>query len=277
MARGNSHYVLWLACLALQLSAACFAQQPVARIRSIADISSGQAKPVDGATDRIKIQRQFSCEWDDAAPNSDLFWRDRLLLQRYIRAAIEIQNRDQRGALYVLPELLQTYKARALYEIREQAYELGDVELVITHGSLVIDWAHGKLSVIAVGIRALLNGTRVAFIVDYTRASALIFLDHGSVIFPDYPGLQQFPSEVYRLRLGEPPVRITLPAGQTAELHRFVQVNSKGLWSKPRLWWQKPGFYLPAAAVAGGGIVAGIMLTRGNGEIPGQVIIRIPD
>jgi hypothetical protein len=269
--------IAFLFCVALHLLwEAGLAQEPVGRIRTIADVSGKKPRKLKKETDRVRIRRKSSGRWLKAAPDTSLLWRDRLLLQKYTRAAIDIRRKDQRGRVYLLPDSLATRRERAVYEIREHPQELGRVDLYIAHGSMIVDWAYGKLSVIALGIQTLFVSTRVAFIVDSTRAEGLVYLDRGGAIFPDFADLQFRPTDVYRLRPGQPPEKVILPALQVTQWQRFVQVNSHDLWAGLRPWWQKPAFYLPAAAAVTGGVVGGIII-NGEERVSGQVVIKIPE
>lgn len=251
------------------------AQEAVGQIKAIAKISGDKPLSISGPTPDVRIHRRHSGDWQLAAAKLPLYWRDRLLLRQYMCVAIEIKNKDQRGKIYILPDSLETQKENAVYEIREEPERQGQAAVYIAHGSLILDWAQGKLGVIALNIRSLFIGTEAAFVIDSTTATGYVFLDHGTMQFPDFPGIQVGDREIYRLRPGARPELVSLSAVQLGELRRFVDYASRKLWSRFVPWWHKPAFYIPAAVV-GTAVAGAIIISNGDREIRGTVAIALP-
>jgi len=249
-----------------------WAQRPAALIKKIVDMSGIKPAEIDSVTEKVKIHRKASGEWIMGAPKKELFWKDRILVEEFTRVVLHIKRKNQRGKIFLLPDSLKTFKKRAVYEIQEDPKKLGRLQAFIEHGSLVVDWAHGKLSVIALGIQSTLSGTKVAFVIDSTRGQGFAFLQQGALVFPDYPNIKMRPMDAVLLRRGMPPV-IFVPDFQAAsEIRNFIHYNSKNLWSQFIPWWQKPIFYVPTAAVGAGAsvyIISQIIAKKEEPDLPG--------
>ena len=176
-------------------------EQTIARIDRIKDIK--KKKYIKKETDRVKVKRQQTGDWFNAAPDTCLFRRDRILVAKDTRVELELKGKYQQGMLVLAPDSPDLSKEKdkrtlpvkissALYEIREETdsfevKKLGLASVLVERGSLVADWAHGKLSIIAANIRTLFTGTEVSFTIDSTGTEGFIFLKSGSLKFPDYP------------------------------------------------------------------------------------------
>ncbi|MDR8392224.1 hypothetical protein NC796_13810 [Aliifodinibius sp. S!AR15-10] len=252
-------------------------EEVIGRIQRIADISSAKPVLIDEETDRVQIQRE---EWINARPKIDLFRRELMQVKKNIRADLRIRLPDQKGNIFLVPnspDTLHMIKEEGIYRITETPEKLGGFKLLVVKGSLVFDWLYGKLRVDAVGVSIDISGTSAAIVVDDSGDQGIVFLEQGTISFPEFPNIQVNSMEAFLLRRGLPPTKFDLGAQQAQQLQDFVQYNVKDVWSRFRPWWQKPKFYIPALAITvGGGIILLSGDGGGNGPASGSVIIDIP-
>ena len=119
------------------------AEDPIAKIQKIADVSQPKPIKITTVTDRVKVQQKGTGEWENAYPKYELFLRDKILIKKFIRVILEIKSKDQRGKIIMLSDSLSSQKETALYEIQENPQKLGQAEVIISYGSLIVDWLSG--------------------------------------------------------------------------------------------------------------------------------------
>lgn len=248
----------------------------VARIQCIADISQSKPMKIKTDTDKVMINRYISGDWIYAQPKTQLFRQDQMLVQKNMRVAVQLKRKNQRGKLYFLPNALEAKRDEAIYEFIDYPAQPGRVDLYIAHGSLIIDWEYGQIGIIANSIQVLLEETKAMFEVDSLSGDGYVYILSGSVTFPEYPGMIARPQDKFRLRSGQAPEKMTTSLQHAAQLKRFINYNSRDLWSAITPFWQKPVFYVPAAA--GTGIVATTLFiaAKGDGKTDDPDLARPP-
>jgi hypothetical protein len=250
------------------------AQAPVT-IRQIADVSNlEKPEQIKEATEKVGVKRQTSSHWSSAGPDTSLYRNDRMLVQADTRVQLQIRLASQRGDLTVSPDSLEKGLGDGLYEIKEDIERKSDLSFQIVRGTLWLDWAFGRLTAIAGGTRNVWSGTKGAVIVGHNGKEAILFLDHGTVEFPDYPSFQLRSLEAALLRAGRPPVKLTLLPLTLEKLHSLVEYNTETLWSQFRPWWQEWYVIAPAAAVAG--IVVYELVKPRTEKVEGSVTVEVP-
>jgi hypothetical protein len=286
---------LILTCLvATSAPAPAASQLPgVGRIERVAQVLGG-SEPVQirAASDRVQLRRGATGPWLLVGPDSELVESDHLRVRRYVDVRLRVERPTQRGQLVFLTELLGPMGGRPFQvgNVGAQSdYVLGDTaavagaaaadELVVTveSGGLVVHWSAGRLAVIAAGVRTIITGTRVAFALDATGDNGLVYLDEGSISFPDFPTVTVDEGDEVRLTRGLPPVVTTPPASTASAYSEAVRYNGEQVWAQLRPFWLKPSFYVPALATVAG--TTTWLLLRpddGPGAIRGTVIVRIP-
>jgi hypothetical protein len=136
-----------------------------------------------------------------------------------------------------------------------------------------VEWDRGRLEVLAAGTRMDVLGTRLAVAVDSTGNTGFVYVESGTVIFPDFPGTVLNAGDVFTLQRGAAPVRVDTNIVPRDELARAVEFNHRQIWSGFRPFFLKPFFYVPAGLVTAG--VIGYVATR-DGDKRGSIVIRIP-
>jgi len=262
------------------LAAVAAAQTPVGQIKLIADVSQAKPRKITEPTDRVTIKRQTSREREKAFPKMALFFKDRLQVKEYTRVNLRIDNPIQKGNLHLATELTQTHELaprskEAIYEIREDPQELGRAAVVVEKGLLLLDWAYGKLSVIASNLRMALTSTKVVLAIDSTGTKGVVFLDEGVISFPDFPDIKVNPKDAYRLQQGSHPDKILLSGAEVAQLSNLMQANTTQLLSQLTPFWQKPLFYIPVATL-GVGAATYLIITAGEGTEEDEDLPRPP-
>jgi len=261
------------------------AQSRIGNVRRIAEVlAARREREIKDATPLVRIQRAGGTSWTNASPSSQLFMQDQLMLQRYVDVQVEAKGAPYDGVLTFLPELIResrdpVYSFEA--PTRDGVYRMtggSDVDLGvdIQRGALVVQWNHGRLEVLAAGTRIDVLGTRLAIAVDSTGDAGWVYLEQGTIVFPDFPAITVNNGEVFRLLRSAPPVRRQTEPAQRSAFDDVVDFNHSVVWSGFRPFYLKPLYIVPATLAAGG--VIGWLITRdnGNGDPRGRVIIRIP-
>jgi len=157
------------------------------------------------------------------------------------------------------------------------------LELVVKQGVMVVDHARGELLVLANGIRTKIFGTTALFVVDSAAGEGTVYLSRGHLAFPDYGIDAQGTGRVWRLNVGQPPVEVFAPAADPQRWQSEVQYTTKTVWQGAKPFWQKPSFFVPAAAVVVGGVgclATSCLGSDGAGVTPGSrggVVVTIPE
>lgn len=244
--------ILILGYLALGLLHPLQAQEPKAKIHEIA-LFKGKKFVVDkDTTEFVKVKRREERNWEIGQPKLDLFFKDKILVKKNTRVDLRINTGMQEGKIVFSTELLESSKKTAIYEIKEDPQQLGRIQMLLEQGSLMVDWVHGKLNIMALGINSLITGTQITFYVDSTANEGMLFLEEGSVNFPEYPDLKVRPMDAVKLRRGMPP-EIYVPGilGAALLIRNFTH-NTFTIWKPGLPWWQKPFASVPAAATTAG-------------------------
>jgi len=261
------------------------AQTPVGRIERIAQlVSGGQPVQISQASEFVQIRRGLTETWILAGPKMSLAETDRLRVRRYVDARVKVDRPTQRGNLTFLSEVLSSDGGQvfqmAATPVEQSEYVIGDtvgqqeLSVVIERGALIVHWSAGRLAVVAAGVRSVITGTKAVFAMDSTGDDGLLYLEEGSVALPDFPEARVSPGQIVRLRRGIPPV-ISKPSPIEQNGYRQgARFNGDQLWSRFKPFWQKPAFFLPAAAVVG--VATAVAATSGGGPKEGTVIARIP-
>ncbi len=262
--------------LVLVLSTGLNAQDNAGKIKEIKDTSKQPHSNIHGSTERVQVQRGSAGRWWDAQEGSlvGAGTRVRVLQQTY--AWVQLNSRNQKGDVVVSPIGPDSSQTEAIYEINENIDQIEGVELLLVKGTMVVNWLHGKLQVIAAEIPVLFIGTRVVFVVGDNGRQGYMFLREGVIKFPRHPGTTIYPGQIAKLVTGQAPQVLRPGAARVEQLNRFTEYNIKTLWHRPRSFWKKPRFYVPAtAAVIGGGILIAV---SGNDDnfISGTVTVGIP-
>lgn len=255
-----------------------YAQQPAGKISEIKDVSETPPVKLTGVTPKVKIRRSNISDWVNAQKGLRVFQGDFLQVSRLTRVKLKIKYNGQKGTFILLPDTPDAPKKNAIFRIGEKIDRIKGMKLFLLKGTMIADWAHGKLSVIANGIRSIFLGTKVLYVVDEGKNSSYMFVQKGTIRFPDYPEVIARAQEVYQLRENTPPKKIIINSPRLKKLNEFSNFNSHTIWSSGKIW-TKPYFYIPAAAVITGSIV--FLATRGGNEkitsIPrGTVRISFP-
>jgi hypothetical protein len=259
------------------------AQTRVGNVRRIAEVfAARREREIRDATPLVRIQRAGG-GWSNASPSSQLFLQDQLMLQRYVDVQVEAKGAPYDGVLTFLPELVResrdpVYSFEA--PTRDGVYRMvggtdADLGIDIQRGALVVQWNHGRLEVLAAGTRIDVLGTRLAISVDSSGDSGWVYLQEGTIIFPDFPGITVGNGEVFRLVRSAPPLRSQPDGVQRGSFEDVVEFNHSQVWSQFRPFYLKPLFYVPAL-VAGGAVAWMVARPDDDGDPRGRVIIRIP-
>jgi hypothetical protein len=255
--------------LALTLSATLVAgaTAQVPQVGLVERILEGSGRPIP-TTEHASILRREGAQ--PVRAETPLFLRD---LVRVTRRDVLLDLRFVRADL----------ASRAILGTRLDqvgTYEIGDttvagvsrLQLVVRQGVLVIEHAAGEIEAVAAGIRARITATTVLVQVDPTESSGIVYLREGTMHYPDYDLTVTEPNSAWVLRRGERPEPLMLAPAAHRLWQREIAHNVRSAWRPPL--WQRPGFYIPAAAaVVGGGVY---LLTRNGESATGTVIITIP-
>jgi hypothetical protein len=260
----------------------------VGEIEKVAElVGGGEVVRIDRESDRVQVRR--GTEWALAGPASGLLTKDLLRVQRYVDVRFRVDRPAERGRLTFLPEALLPDGARAFsidsvgphadYVVLEDSTAQRDLTVVVETGSLVVNWSVGRLAVVAAGVRSLITGTRVAYAMEASGDAGQIFLEEGSLSFPDFPEIDVRAGQIVFIQRGLPP-RVSDPGSEEVELYQLaILYNDEEVWegSTTPPFWRRPAFFIPAAVAVTGGVVA-LLLSRGSDDGPhgGTVIIRIP-
>jgi hypothetical protein len=283
--REKRAWFLFAAALLVPAGAGAQEESRVGEIERIAElVGGGELVKIERESDRVQVRR--GAQWVLAGPDSRLQMEDMLRVQRYVDVRFKVDRPAERGRLTFLPEVLLPDGARAFsidsvgphadYVVHQDSTAQRDLTVVVETGSLLVDWSVGRLAVVAAGVRSLITGTRVAYSLDASGDAGEIFLEEGSLTFPDFPGINVAPGQVVFIQRGLPPT-VTAPPAEAAELYETaMRYNGEEIWSRLTPFWRRPVFLVPAAIAVTGGVVA-LLLTRDDGGTPGgTVIIRIP-
>lgn len=268
---------IWLTLLVLsgQMFTPAGAGSQTAKVKKIADISGPKVEKINERTPRVRIQRRTTGRWLDAAPDTTIFWKEILKVGTKTRVKIRVDQNIAKGEIVCLADLPEYDRGEGFFKFNENFDRLGFWEILLAKGSLLADWSRGRLEVVAVNTTTRLTGTQVAFFVE-SDSAGFVFLKKGSIVFPDFPEIVTRPPDIVRLRAGQPPAIVNPPVQQVARVQRFVNYNGHEIWSQLTPLWQKPGFFIPAGAVAG--LVAGKIIYDAlkKNTARGTVTITIP-
>lgn len=276
----RSWRVFVFAALALLLAEESQAQA-YGRVHRLAE---GRRGRLVETTDRATIWKERSPRF--ARLGGQLYDRELLRLERGLRLDLRIDRPDlvsrqvmasDAGTLAqpALDFVDVAFDGQGIYELREDPRQLKGLELLLVKGMMWLELQRGGIAVRAAGTVTHVNGTEVVFVVDRDSTEGVVYLQHGQISFPDFPALRVEDGQAWRLRAGQPPELLTLPAAQQRRWRDIARYNRRTVWHK--VWWKRPLFYIPAGALLAGG--AAYLLTRGGDDPPFQpdIIITIPD
>lgn len=164
------------------------------------------------------------------------------------------------------------------YEIlRDSIGEVSGLTMVVRQGVMVIDHARGQLLVLAAGIRTRIFGTTVLFQVDSAAAMGTVYLQAGHIGFPDYGLDATGKDRAWRLEAGRPPVELQLTAQELRQWRQELKYVTRSVW-QTKAFWQKPEFFVPAAAIVAGGVGCAAAGCFGGGDETslGGISVTIP-
>ncbi len=164
------------------------------------------------------------------------------------------------------------------YEIlRDSVGNVSGLTMVVKQGVMVVDHARGQLLILAAAIRTRVFGTTVLFQVDPGEATGTVFLQEGHIDFPDYNLDAKGKDRAWRLHAGQPPVELPLTAEEVKHWRQELKYITHSVWQS-KAFWQKPQFFVPAAAVVVGGLgcAAAGCFGDGNGTSLGGITVTIP-
>jgi hypothetical protein len=235
------------ALLAPAAASAQSADRTAATIDGILDVEvRDDRRLLPGPTRRALVRRSDSNDWLESRQNLPLFWDDRVFVEARTVVRLGLRAGDARGQVSLSPELQTPTgelivneiggKGHALYEIKETPRELGDLQLVVARGSLALDWARGRLVLLAGGIRSVVTGTRIVVAVDSATQRGFLHLIEGSVSFPDRPDINLRGGE-WVVFQGANIITVGVPTAVAPE--RLVEAERY----TARQAWPKPPFY----------------------------------
>ncbi len=271
------HTLLGLGMLMLaEISA--YAQQPVGDIRRVYEDNRKVA-----STRRAVISSRGNLFF--ARQGDVLRLEDLLKLESGLLLGLYIDGFGTRGRYSFASELggidavvTDTLSREGIYEIGPDPRRLKGLEFVLRKGQLFFQQLAGGVSVRAGGTIAHVDGTEALVVVGADTTRGLLYLKEGHVRFPDYPDLGVGDNQLWRLRAGQPPQPLALGVASLDAWRRLADFHRKYLSPKP--FWQKPSFFLPAAAVVIGGAV--LLFSGGSGDggpdtADGTVFIPLPN
>lgn len=260
----------------LVLTLNSYADEKYAEIRKIADLSFLKPQKINGVTDRVQIRRKTTDSWESASPGSKVFWEEKLKVLEKTRVQMRIKREKFDGTFVVLPDSIETEKKEAIFLFRGIFAELNQVEVEVKKGGLIVKLKKGVLDVFLHNLQSRLSGTEIAVIVDDVHGTGMIFLKEGSIYFPEYPDIKVRPMDVIQVELNKTPVVISPAFLEIIKIQRYMKFNGHDIWSQLLPFWQKPIFYVPAAAAtATGGYFIYREIT--DKKVKGTVNVNIPD
>lgn len=282
---------LAVALVAFVLASPAAAQQErVGRIERIAQLlRAPEPIAITTASDAVQIRRGSDGVWVPVGPDENLLMRDNLRVQRYVNVRLHVDRPAHRGWLTFLPEVLLEDGGRvfdvgeidreAHYFIPADTTARSEVAVTIESGALLVDWRAGRLRINAAGHDVLITHTMVLFTLDANGDAGWFFVADGAVTLPAFNGLVVRAGEVARLQRGVPPVISEASAPRQRAYRTAANYNANQVWPRPRPFWARPAFYIPALGVVAGATVFAVTQSgsdRDSGPPRGTVIIRIP-
>lgn len=260
----------------------------VGLVWQIAEIVRGSPVEIRQTTDKVRL-RGAGASWINVGPRTPITPTAGVRVQRYVDAKVRVDLRTHKGELILLPELLNRTGQHVFprqgpaatardsvvgeYTVGSDPASAEDLLVTLQRGSLVVNWDFGGLRVQLAGHRPRVIGTRLALATDDDGETGYLFLDHGSIDFPDYPDSRVSEGELVRLRPGVPPEIVPLTAIAVEALRSAVQYHHIEIWNFPTPFWRRREVLGPAAiAIIGGAIWA---FTR-NRSRTGTVEVEIP-
>ena len=217
------------------------------KIYRIADSSGPKKMLIEKETGKVQLQRGESGDWQNASPGLELLAEDILKLEPYIHLDLRIAG-DQDGQLVALPNPID--RGAILRIQKDSDDEAHGIQIHLESGSMSIDWLRQELLLVAYGIRTVIGGTKLAFIIDPENNNRILFLERGAVSFPDHNELKMEPGDIAVLKKGEKPIIAKITPQKQAWLRGIIRYNAEDIWKKGRIpFYRKPLFYVPAAAV----------------------------
>ena len=252
-------------------------------------LSEGKSQKVKEPTASVRIQRQDSLGWTDAAPGTALGWHDRLRVQRNFHVKVDVDRSSQRGRLTFAPEPVQknaqpvyltvagTPTVDALYEVVSvsDSARASDLALRVYRGAVTVVWLQGSLTIHAAGDSIIVGDSKLVVWVDPSGDEALVFLESGQVSLPGHEETVSAGDEV-RLRRGEPPEVEAVAPGVAASYQSAIQYNAVDLW-RTSPFWRNPVLLVPVGAALAAGVTAGLISSGEDQKtVAGTITIRIP-
>lgn len=265
--------------------------QVVGRIDRIVEILGARdVRQLQQSTSRAQVRPAGATAWVDVAPGRGLLHGERLRVARYLDLRLRVRRSAEQGTLVFLPEVWErggrnVFTAGAQsgqrapegsYRVRTAPPGAGDLTVEIERGSLVVNWDHGRLAVVAAGTLAVISGTRLAVMVDSTGGGGAVFVDEGEVSFPDFPAARLRPGQWAVLRRGLPPQVLSLTAANQKLARRAVRHHADGIWGGGGPSWKQ--IATVAVAAVGVAVIATQAGDRPAGAATrtGTVVVRVP-
>jgi hypothetical protein len=259
-------------------------QVVIGRIDRIAEVS-GARRERQIREPTVRVQRLTRGEWESLGPGAVLRSADQLRVQRFTDVRVAVEGTSHRGTLILLPELMDrtgtlrvfpatagaTAARDAQYNISTSTLPSQDLTVNIGRGALVVDWAYGRLSVVAAGTRTLVTGTRLLVEADDAGETGTIYLETGQISFPDYPDIQAVPGQVVYLQRGVAPLVQIAPPSVVRAARSSGDFHLEEVWAAASRLWMIPA----VAAVATTVVVCCVGPEKGPSRAV-TVVVKIP-
>jgi hypothetical protein len=258
-------------------------QTAIGRIDRIAEVA-GARRERQIREPTMRVQRLTAGTWESLGPGALIRSADQLRVQRFTDVRVAVEGTTHRGTLIMLPELMDrtgtrvfpatagvTASREAQYGVSSPTAGSGDLTVIIERGALVVDWAYGRLSVVAAGTPTLVTGTRLLVEASDDGQTGTMYLESGQISFPDYPGIEAVPGQIVYLQQGAAPVVQVAPLALVRAARSSGDYHAEEVWvAASRLW------VIPAAAVLATGVTLAACC-RDRGPSRGvTVMVQIP-
>ena len=273
--RARIFYSLLVALVAsLAVGMQAQAQEQVGHVEKIATVLDRDLPSV--ALDTADVRRVQMLQPQRIVKNGPFLVRDLVQLYRPVDVHMRFEHGVNKTDLFLYPGGGRV----GAYEVLPDTLDpLTDFQLAVKQGELIAEHYAGRFVATIAGFFVNVDGTKVLFRVDEPDSLGFVYLSKGSLSFPQHGiRVRKGKKLAWNLVKGSPPQPVVLSALQVKKFEEEVKYHSQRVWGRSsRPWWQRPKFYIPAAAVVTGGII--YVATRGGGgdESTGIIVIPLPD